>query len=60
LNDNDIRGAKWILININSSEGENEFTMDEVEIIQNYLLSRAGEGSDVIMGLGYDNSLVTR
>src|SRR6187200_832997 len=57
LNDNDIGGAKWILININSAEGENEFTMDEVEIIQNYLLSRAGEGSDVIMGLGYDNSL---
>ena len=57
LNDNDIRGAKWILININSSEGEHEFTMDEVEIIQNYLLSRAGEHSDVIMGLGYDNNL---
>jgi cell division protein FtsZ len=57
LNDNDIRGAKWILININSSEGEHEFTMDEVETIQNYLLSQAGEGSDVIMGLGYDNSL---
>ncbi|HSN59384.1 MAG TPA: cell division protein FtsZ, partial [Ferruginibacter sp.] len=43
LNDNDIRGAIWILININSSEGEHEFTMDEVEIIQNYLLSHAGE-----------------
>jgi cell division protein FtsZ len=57
LNDNDIRGAKWILININSSEGEHEFTMDEVEIIQSYLLSRAGEHSDVIMGLGYDNTL---
>jgi cell division protein FtsZ len=57
LNDNDIRGAKWILININSSEGEHEFTMDEVEIIQNYLLSRAGEHTDVIMGLGYDNTL---
>jgi cell division protein FtsZ len=57
LNDNDIRGAKWILININSSEGEHEFTMDEVEIIQNYLLSHAGESTDVIMGLGYDNSL---
>ena len=40
LNDNDIRGAKWILININSAEGEHEFTMDEVEIIQNYLLAR--------------------
>ncbi|MBS1935728.1 MAG: cell division FtsZ family protein, partial [Bacteroidetes bacterium] len=57
LNDNDIRGAKWILININSSEGDHEFTMDEVEIIQNYLLNRAGEHTDVILGLGYDNSL---
>src|SRR5580700_5537077 len=57
LNDSDIKGAKWILININSSEGEHEFTMDEVEIIQNYLLSQAGEHSDVILGLGYDNSL---
>lgn len=57
LNDNDIRGAKWILININSSEGEHEFTMDEVEIIQNHLLSQAGEHTDVIMGLGYDNTL---
>jgi len=57
LNDNDIRGAKWILININSAEGEHEFTMDEVEIIQNYLLSQAGEDTDVILGLGYDNSL---
>ena len=59
LNDNDIRGAKWILININSSEGEHEFTMDEVEIIQAYLLSQAGEGTDVILGMGYDNTLVT-
>jgi cell division protein FtsZ len=57
LNDNDIRGAKWILININSCEGQNEFTMDEVEVIQNYLLSQAGENTDVILGLGYDNTL---
>jgi cell division protein FtsZ len=57
LNDNDISGAKWILININSAEGDHEFTMDEVETIQNYLLSRAGEGTDVILGLGYDSSL---
>lgn len=57
LNDNDIRGAKWILININSAEGNSEFTMDEVETIQNHLLSQAGEDSDVILGLGYDNSL---
>src|SRR6476619_2515811 len=57
LNDNDIRGAKWILININSAEGEHEITMDEVEIIQNHLLSQAGENTDVILGLGYDNAL---
>jgi cell division protein FtsZ len=57
LNDNDIRGAKWILININSAEGEYEFTMDEVEVIQNYILSQAGDDTDVILGLGYDGSL---
>ncbi|WP_462219253.1 cell division protein FtsZ [Ferruginibacter sp.] len=57
LNDNDIKGAKWILININSAEGEHEFTMDELEVIQNHLLSNAGEDTDVILGLGYDNSL---
>lgn len=57
LNDNDIKGAKWILININSAEGEHEFTMDEVEIIQNYILSQAGEDTDVILGMGYDNTL---
>ncbi len=57
LNDNDIKGAKWILININSAEGETEFTMDEVETIQNHLLSQAGENTDVILGLGYDNTL---
>jgi cell division protein FtsZ len=57
LNDNDIRGAKWILININSSEGDHEFTMDEVEIIQHHLISQAGVDTDVILGLGYDAAL---
>lgn len=57
LNDNDIQGAKWILLNINSAEGENEHTMDEVEVIQNYILERAGEHTDVILGMGYDSSL---
>ncbi len=57
LNDSDIRGAKWILININSASGDHEFTMDEVEVIQNYLLEQAGENTDVILGMGYDNTL---
>jgi cell division protein FtsZ len=57
LNDNDIRGAKWILININSAEGENECTMDELEIINNHLRMQAGEATDVIVGMGYDSAL---
>ncbi len=57
LNDNDIKGAKWILININSAEGDDECTMDEVEVINNYLRMQAGENTDVIVGMGYDNTL---
>ena len=57
LNDNDIRGAKWILININSAEGEFECTMDELEIINSYLRMQAGESTDVIVGMGYDPTL---
>jgi cell division protein FtsZ len=57
LNDSDIKGAKWILLNINSAEGEHECTMDELETINNYLRERTGEHSDVIMGMGYDATL---
>jgi cell division protein FtsZ len=57
LNDNDIRGAKWILININSAEGDFECTMDELEIINSYLRMQAGESTDVIVGMGYDSTL---
>ncbi|MEP7319591.1 MAG: cell division protein FtsZ, partial [Panacibacter sp.] len=57
LNDNDIRGAKWILVNINSSEGDHECTMDEFEIINNHLRQQSGEHADLIIGSGYDNAL---
>jgi len=57
LNDNEIKGAKWILININSAEGDHEHTMDEIEIIQNHIIAQAGEETDVILGLGFDNTL---
>jgi cell division protein FtsZ len=57
LNDNDIRGAKWILININSAEGEHECTMDELEVINTHLRMQAGEHTDVIVGMGYENDL---
>lgn len=57
LNDNDIKGAKWILLNINSAEGDYECSMDELETINNILRARTGEHSDVIMGMGYDDTL---
>jgi cell division protein FtsZ len=57
LNDNDIAGAKWVLLNINSSEGEFEHTIDEMDVIQNYVQTMAGDNCDVILGVGYDNSL---
>lgn len=57
LNDNDIKGAKWILINISSAEGEFEHTLDEMDTIQAYVQSMAGEDCDVILGVGYDQTL---
>ena len=57
LNDSDIKGAKWVLININTAEGEHEFTMDEIDLITNYLRLQAGEDTDLIVGQGYDETL---
>lgn len=56
LNDNDIRGAKDILINITSNPNK-EATMGEVDDIQEYVLQLAGENASVIMGLGNDEKL---
>jgi len=57
LNDSDIKGAKWLLLNITSSQGEFEHTMDEAEMIQAYVQQMAGDGCDVILGMGHDPSL---
>jgi cell division protein FtsZ len=57
LNDSNINGAKWILLNIVSAEGEFEHTMDEAEAIQAYVQQQAGEDCDVILGMGNDSSL---
>ena len=57
LNDNDIKGAHWILLNITSAAGENEHTMDEAEAIQAYVQQQAGDDCDVILGMGHDPNL---
>ncbi len=57
LNDNNINGAKWILLNINTSEGDYECGTDEFELINDYVRNMAGENTDVIVGMGIDNTL---
>ena len=55
LNNNDIRGARNILLNITS--GIEEITMDEVGIITDYVQEVAGSNTDIIWGNGIDESL---
>ncbi|WP_347838643.1 cell division protein FtsZ [uncultured Draconibacterium sp.] len=55
LNDNEIRGARNILVNINS--GTQEVTMDEVGRITDYVQNMAGFDADLIWGNGKDESL---
>jgi cell division protein FtsZ len=55
LEDNDIKGAQHILLNITS--GTNEVTMDEVFEITEYVQEEAGYGTDLIWGNCYDETL---
>ncbi len=55
LEDNDIRGAQHILLNITS--GNKEVTMDEIFEITEYVQEEAGNGTDLIWGNCYDESL---
>lgn len=57
LENSDIQGAKFILLNIISSSGHDEIRMDEVSEITDYVISQVGIESQVIWGLGYDNNL---
>ena len=57
LNDSEIHGAKWILVNITSAEGDYEITMDEEDTIMSYLRQQAGDEADVIKGIGFDETL---
>jgi len=55
LEDNDIRGAQHILLNISS--GKNEVTMDEIGEITDYIQEEAGYGTHLIWGNCTDESL---
>ena len=55
LEDNDIKGAEHILLNITS--GSKEVTMDEIFEITEFIQEEAGYGTDLIWGNCYDESL---
>jgi len=55
LNNNDIRGAKNILLNITS--GTEEATMDEIGEINDYVQEASGSNADLIWGNTKDDSL---
>jgi len=55
LNDNDIEGAKYILLNI--TYGTEEVMMDEISDITDFIQQAAGSSADVIWGHGMDETL---
>ncbi len=55
LNDNDINGARYVLLNI--TYGNKEVMMDEITDITDYIQDAAGATADVIWGHGFDASL---
>lgn len=55
LNNNKISGAQNVLLLIVS--GDNEVTMDEIGIINEYIQAEAGNNANIIMGVGEDMEL---
>ncbi|MDE7074679.1 MAG: cell division protein FtsZ [Odoribacter sp.] len=55
LNNNDILGAKDILLNITS--GTDEITMDEMSQITSHIIQKVGNNAAVIWGVGNDLNL---
>jgi cell division protein FtsZ len=55
LKDNEIEGARYILLNISS--GEHEVTMDEVSVITDFIQEEAGLAADLIWGNCRDEAL---
>jgi len=55
LNDNNIAGARFVLLNIVS--GVEEITMDELGEITDYIQEAAGQTAEIIKGYGVDETL---
>lgn len=55
LNDNDIKGARFILLNMEF--GSEEITMDEIADITDYIQEEAGSTADIIWGYGQNEEM---
>ena len=55
LNDSNIKGARYVLVNITC--GEDEITMDELGEITDYVQEAAGMTAEIIKGYGVDVAL---
>jgi len=55
LNDHDIYGASYVLLNI--TYGNEEILMDEIMEITDFIQDAAGDDAEVIWGYGYDSNL---
>ncbi|MCH1581498.1 MAG: cell division protein FtsZ [Flavobacteriales bacterium] len=55
LNDSDITGANFVLLNI--TYGTDEILMDEISEITDYIQDQAGATAEVIWGYGHDEAL---
>ena len=55
LNDNNIEGATYVLLNI--TYGDKAVLMDEISDITDYIQEEAGSTADVIWGHGHDDTL---
>jgi len=55
LNDNNIEGARFVLLNLTS--GDKEISMDEMGEITDYIQEAAGSTADVIFGHAHDDTL---
>jgi cell division protein FtsZ len=56
LNDNDIAGANYVLLNITYGRAH-EASMDEIADITDYIQDEAGLTAEIIWGHGFDDSL---
>lgn len=57
LNDNDIKGARYVLLNMEYGNEDHEISMDEISEITDFIQDEAGATADVIWGYGSDESL---